>query len=539
MFRQLRKPIKVGEEARAASAPQIPPGGEAPAAEDGLSTRLEENLDRFRRVLGMNQDAIFREFTVGLTGARAALVYLDGMVNNDTVNNMALKAAMLESGGLGDGREGEEWPAAGRGGLEFLRRRLVAVGGAREEERFSALLQAVLAGDAVLLLQAAPAALVLSTRGFEARGVEEPAIEAVIRGPREGFTENLRVNTALLRRRLHDPDFRLVAFEAGGRTRTQCVLAYVHGLVKPELLAEVQQRLKSVQVDQVLEGGVLEQFIEESFLSPFPQVQYTERPDKVVAAVLEGRVAILVDGTPLALIVPATFPMFFQSPEDYYERWLIASFTRFLRIGASYVATFAPAVYVAIISFHSGLLPTRLALTISATRQGVPFPAVVEALVMELAFELLREAGNRLPQPIGQTVGIVGGIIIGDAAVSAGLVSPVIIVVVAMTAIASFSIPSYNLAIGFRLLRFPLLLAAGTLGLYGVALGFIIINIHMVSLKSFGAVYLSPLVPYRFRDWKDLLIRAPYQQLDTRPLMTGARQPRRQAEGGAPGKGAH
>jgi len=227
-------------------------------------------------------------------------------------------------------------------------------------------------------------------------------------------------------------------------------------------------------------------------------------------------------------LVPATFPQFFQAGEDYYERWLIGSVIRLLRILASYVATFTPALYVAIVSFHPGLLPTNLALSIAATRQGVPYPAVVEAFIMEVAFELFREAGARLPGPIGQTVGIVGGLIVGDAAVRANLASPGMVIVVALTALAGFSIPAYNMAIGFRLTRFPLMFLAATLGLYGLILGFIIINIHMVSLKSFGVTYLSPLAPYRLRDWKDILIRAPYRALTMRPLMTKSRQPKRE-----------
>jgi spore germination protein len=226
---------------------------------------------------------------------------------------------------------------------------------------------------------------------------------------------------------------------------------------------------------------------------------------------------LLIDGTPFALIVPAVFGQFFQSPEDYYSRWILGSFMRTLRLFASYFATFTPAFYIAVSSFHPGLMPTKLAMSIAAAREGVPFPAFVEALIMELSFELFREAGARLPRPIGQTVGIVGGLIVGQAAVSAKLASPIMIIVVALTAIAGFSIPSFTLAEGFRILRFPLMIAAAVFGLYGVTLGFIIINIHMVSLKSFGKSYLAPFVPYRIKDFKDLFIRAPLRSMEKRP----------------------
>lgn len=228
------------------------------------------------------------------------------------------------------------------------------------------------------------------------------------------------------------------------------------------------------------------------------------------------------------IMVPSVFGHFFTSPEDYYERWLIGSLLRSLRILGSYVTTFLPGLYVALTSFHPGLWPLPLAMAIAAGREGIPFPSVVEALIMEVAFELLREAGARLPRPIGETIGIVGGIIIGDAAVRSKLVSPIMVVVVSLTAIASFVIPAYNLAISFRILRFPLTVAAGTLGLYGIILGFILINVHMVSLKSFGVVYLSPYVPYRPNDWKDAMFRAPIRALTHRPTMLRPLDRRRQ-----------
>jgi spore germination protein len=270
-------------------------------------------------------------------------------------------------------------------------------------------------------------------------------------------------------------------------------------------------------VDQILETGQIEQFIEDNIFSPFPQAQATERPDKIIAALTEGRIAILVDGTPFALIVPAVLLQFFQSPEDYYERWMISSLVRFFRFMGSFVAAMGPAIYIALVSYHPGLIPTSLVLSIAASREGVPFPAFIEALLMEVTIELLRESGARLPKSIGQTIGIVGGIVIGDAAVRAGIASPILVIVVAITAIASFIIPSYNAAISFRLIRFPMMLLAALLGMYGVMLGFIIINVHLVTLRSFGTVYLAPLTPLEARDWKDVIFRLPNKYLRRRP----------------------
>ncbi|MBS3975724.1 MAG: spore germination protein [Syntrophomonadaceae bacterium] len=504
-----------------------------------LSTSLAENLAAIRNRTGENSDLIIREFEVFLYKIRAAVIYLDGLVNNELVHVHVLRGLMAGSAAMrvseqeeapecGEMRGTQEVCLQGEDAFKAIKDKLLSVAGAGE---ISTVDQAVLAfhsADAVFLLDGYSQGLVLAVRGFPVRGIAEPGTENMIRGPREGFVEGLRINTALLRRRLRDPNFKMISMRLGRRTHTDCVLAYVQDLVDPDLLSEVQQRLANIDCDLILESGNIEQLIEDSWLSPFPQVQSTERPDKVIAAVLEGRVAILVDGTPFALLVPATFLQFFQAGEDYYERWLIASVVRMLRIFASYVATFTPALYVAVLSFHPGLLPTNLALAVAATREGIPFPAVVEALIMEVAFELFREAGARLPGPIGQTVGIVGGLIVGEAAVAANLASPGMVIVVALTALAGFSIPAYNMAIGFRLVRFPLTILAATLGLYGVMLGFIIINIHMVSLRSFGVTYLSPLAPYRFRDWKDILIRAPARAMVTRPAITRARQPKRE-----------
>lgn len=279
----------------------------------------------------------------------------------------------------------------------------------------------------------------------------------------------------------------------------------------------MKQKIESIDIDNLPESGYVEELIEENNFSLFPQVQSTERPDRVVAALTEGRVAIILDGTPFALIVPATINMFLQSPEDYYERWIAGSLVRFLRYVAAFIAVFTPALYISFVSFHQGLIPTKLALSIISSREGVPFPILIEALLMEVSIEILREAGLRLPKPIGQTIGIVGGLVIGDAAVQAGIVSPVTVIVVALTAISSFSLPQYNLSISLRILRFIAMFLAATLGLYGVIVFFIFFSIHLVRLKSFGVPYLSPAVPYQTNDWKDFLIRLPISAMKKRP----------------------
>lgn len=291
----------------------------------------------------------------------------------------------------------------------------------------------------------------------------------------------------------------------------------MEGLTNPDLIKEVRKRLSKINIDAILDSGYLEQFIEDNHLSPFPQILNTERPDKVTANLLEGRVAILVDGSPLALIVPTVFSQFYQTVEDYTERFLLMSAIRLVRLVALVFSLVFPSLYVAIISFNPELIPTEFAAAVAGGRAGVPFPAIIEVLVIEISMEVLREATIRLPQQVGGALSIVGVLVIGQAAVAAGFASPITIVVIALTTIGSFATPAYNAALGLRLLRFPLIILAGIFGLYGVMIGIIFIANHLLSLKSFGVPYLSPLVPGKFQGMKDLLIRGPLGWMWERP----------------------
>lgn len=297
------------------------------------------------------------------------------------------------------------------------------------------------------------------------------------------------------------------------------MIAYMKDIVNPDLLQEVEKRIGKIDMDFVAETGYVEQLIEDNMLSPFQQIQNTERPDRVMSALMEGRIAILLDGTPYALIVPATFSMMLQSPEDYYERWIAGSLLRALRFLAAFMSLMIPSFYISFISFHPGLIPTELAITIIETRKRVPFPSLIEILILEISIEILREAGVRLPRPIGSAMGIVGGLIIGEAAVQAGIVSPFLVIVVSVTAIASFTIPMYSAGITLRLLRFIGMFFAAMLGMFGTVLFFLLICSHLTRLESFGVPYVTPISPIRLRDWKDLFIRAPLTMMKRRPAM--------------------
>lgn len=482
-----------------------------------LSKDINENLSKFKAFLEESSDMVFRRFKLGIGDTPCALVYVDGLVDKNLVQETVLKPMMYEL----TLHEGEHTrPASSAMVYQFVIDHIINVADIKETASLDESMRLVLSGEVALLINGFDKIIIVSARGWPKRAIGDTETEGVIRGPKEGFTETLRFNTALLRRKCKDPNMVIKTIILGRRSKTEISYIYIKGIANPSLISEVEERLNNIDIDQILDSGQLEQLIQDSSLTPFPQIQPTERPDKTVANLMEGRVCILVDNSPYALIVPATFNQFFQSPEDYNERWIVASFIRLLRWVASFLAVFTPAIYIAVVTCHPGLIPTRLALSISATRVGVPFPLVLEALLMETTIELLRESGARLPKAIGQTIGIVGGLIIGDAAVQAGITSPIMVIVVAVTAIASFVIPTYSAAIGLRTIRFPLMILASFLGLYGLILGFIFLNIHMTSLKSFGVSYMSPQAPIVPGDIKDFAIRAPYFMMKKRPIQT-------------------
>ena len=372
-------------------------------------------------------------------------------------------------------------------------------------------------GNPIILIEKQTKGISLGLPKWEKRGIKEPAAESVIRGPREGFVETLRVNTSLLRRKIRHPSLKMKQMVIGGYTETQVIVAYIEGIADNTLIDEVTNRLKRIKIDGILESGYIEEMIQDSPFSPFPQLLNTERPDVAAACLLEGRVIILIDGTPITLIAPCTFASLLQSPEDYYNPFYISTFIRWLRYGFFFVALLAPSAYVAILTFHQEMLPTSLLLTVAESREQIPFPALVEAFIMEITFEALREAGVRLPKQVGAAVSIVGALVIGQAATAAGLVSSPMVMVVAITGVASFLMPRYATGISIRILRFPIMILSGMMGLLGVMLGITAIVAHMCTLKSFGVPYLNSAATFKIQNLKDVLVRAPWWAMDTRP----------------------
>lgn len=479
-----------------------------------ISKSTKENMAYVRELFKDTSDMVFREFNCG--NILCALVYIDGMADKILLDDYVVEPLMEMSGQVTDPVE--------------LKSRVIAVSDMREVETMTDGLSAALSGETLLFIDGYPGALIIATRSWPNRGVSEPSSETVIRGPREGFTETIRFNTALLRRRIRDVGLKIEASQCGVRSKTDIALVYIDDIVNTEVLKELRRRLKRIDIDAILDSGYIEQFIEDNENTPFPQVQSTERPDVVSAALYEGRIGIIVDGSPFVLVVPAVLVDFFQAPDDYYSSWITGSFVRFLRLIGIMTSLIMPALYVAVTSFHSDLIPTKLAYTIAASREGVPFPAYVEVFLMEAALAFLIQAIIKLPKAISSTIGIVGGLIIGQSAVSAGLVSPIMIIILGTTAITTFLIPNYEVTAAFTYFRIIIIVLSALLGLYGIMLGVIFLIIHLTRIKSFGIPYLAPAVDLVWSDMKDLFVRLPLNRFIKRPEFLKPRNVVRQKE---------
>lgn len=485
-----------------------------PDTKTKVSEFIDMNITRLKDEFKDSNDVIFREFnTGGPEGGRMFLCYIDGMADKMLVDHFVLTPLMVSV------REVKpDYEEIKSRLLEVTKSSAMTASDFRESEDLEDCLNMIMSGETVLFIDGFNKAIVVATRFWPARGPSEPSSETVIRGPRDGFVETIRFNTALVRRRIRDTKFKVKQLQSGKRSKTDIALLYIDDIADKRILEQVEKEIKAINIDAILDSGYIQQFLEKRGITPFPQIQTTERPDVVAGSIYEGRIAIIVDNSPFALIVPATLNAFFQSAEDYYSRSAITTFVRQLRMIAGLLSIIGPGLYIALTSFHPGIVPSSLILSIAESREGVPFPAFIEASIMEVTFELLREAGVRLPRPIGSTIGIVGGLVIGQAAVSAGIVSPIMVIVVAVTAIASFAIPNYEVAAGFRLVRFLLMIFAAVYGLYGLVLGLILTLIHLVNIKSFGVPYLAPIAPMFPEDLKDsMYVRFPWKYARKRP----------------------
>ncbi|MCQ6277509.1 spore germination protein [Bacillus sp. V3B] len=517
MIRNINKLLKKEKEKK----PPVQNNQEDSKPQDVLYHSFDQNIEIFRSIYQNCSDAMFRSFLL-FGQKRAMIIYIEGLSDIEGIENFVLTPIMQitldESQSLN----------------EFLENKM-PVSKVKKVKLVADCIESISNGNPILLFEGELNGYSLGLAKWEKRSIEEPVAEGGIRGSREGFNESLGVGTSLLRRIIKSPALKMQGMTIGSYSRTNVVLAYIEGVADKTLIDEMTNRLKRIEIDGILESGYIEEMIEDNPYSPFPQIMSTERPDIACSSLLEGRAVILVEGTPFSLIAPISFFSLIQSHEDYYQRFMIGTTIRWLRYLFFGVSLLFPSLYVAILTFHQEMVPAQLLLSMAASREAVPFPAIVEALLMEISFEALREAGVRLPKQIGAAVSIVGALVIGQAAVQAGLVSAPMVIVVAITGISSFMIPRYIAGIAIRMLRFPIMLLAATLGLLGITMGIIAIALHLCTLRSFGVPYLSPLAPLKVRELKDVLWISPLWKMDTRPRLTGESNVYRQSPGQEPG----
>lgn len=459
---------------------------------------LERNLSHIRELF--NQTSDYGEIHIGVGDLKGCVCYLNTTLNKSELNTQVLEPLRAAF---------KQKKSESHKDIDYIREAFFPAVSYEYGETLHQLVWQMLNGFAVIMIDEHNKALALNIGGTDKRSIEEPSTQTIIRGPKVGFVEDINTNIGLIRKKIKNPRLVFEEFNVGSDTNTQLTIGYMKGIVNEDILSEVKLRINKIKASGILDTGNVEEFITDETFTFFPLVFNSERPDSISGNLLEGKIAILLDGSPFVLIVPSVFTDFFQSAEDYYQPFFMTSFIRIIRYVSFLITLTFPSLYVAITTYHHELMPTPLLINLQSQREGVPFPAVIEILMMELTFEVLREAGVRMPRAVGQTLSIVGALVIGQAAVEAGLVSNVLVVVVAFSAIASFVSPIYNFSIAARLIRFILIIMAASLGLYGILLSLIIMVIHLVSLRSFGIPYLTPVAPFKLKDQSDIFIRIP------------------------------
>lgn len=487
---------------------------------ENISCDLDVNLETIRRKFDMpkNHDIIIREFKIGRK-IKAFMAYMEGMVDRNILNLSIFPQLLSKE--LSD-EISKECP------VDYLIENVITINQLIKTRKFSEIVLQVLSGLSALFIEGCSECILLDTRGYEKRNVDQPITEKVVKGSQEGFNENLRTNLTLLRRIIKNEKYITEMLPVGKMNNSICAVTYLEGVVNPKVVQEVKKRIKRIDTDFVMGVGMIEQFIEENPYMLFPQVLTTERPDRAASFIMEGQVVILSEGTPFAITVPVTFFRLLHTSEDSYARWPFGTFLRFIRLIGLFCATLLPGIYTAIVLFHPEAIPTELLSSIAAAKESVPFPTVVEVLMLEVAFELIREGGVRVPSVIGQTLGIVGALILGQAAVAAGLVSPILVIVVSVTALGNFAIPNYSLALAIRIERFLFIFAGAILGIYGVSVVFFILAVMTCNMKSFGVPFFTPVAP-RTKTNPDVIIKYPIWMQKNRP--DGLNSPNRKRQG--------
>ncbi|WP_261991185.1 spore germination protein [Paenibacillus polymyxa] len=486
-----------------------------PSNEDPLiSMNLANNLKEIRSRLGNSPDIIIRKFELVTSHIEVAAVYLNGLNDKNIVDEFITHIMAFDTPNWG----GPEVKSVS-GIYQFMKDKALSIGEEKVLNDWKELFEALLSGNTIILVDGLAKAISGNTSGGEVRAVTEASTQVAIRGSKESFTESIGTNLSLVRRRIKNVNLWIETMKIGAVTQTDVAIMYINGIAKESTIQNLKQKLQGIHIDSILESGYIEQLIEENKYSPFPTLYNTERPDSVAGNLLEGRIAIFVDGTPFVLIAPTTFFMFFHAVEDYYQRYDISSLIRLLRFMCLAISLLGPGLFVAALNFHQEMIPTPLLINLASQRENVPFPTFIEILLLEVTFEIIREAGVRMPSPIGQTVSIIGGLVIGQAAVQAGIVTPAIVIAVSLTGISSLATPAFNMALSVRILRFVIMFIAAFMGLYGVCVFSFIMIAHMCSLSSLGVPYMSPMGPFIAQNQHDAFFRLPFQFMKTRPRL--------------------
>ena len=478
----------------------------SPEYDMSVSTDYQSNLDYCTRLKGKNADLLIREFTLA-DGRRSFLLLVDGMCSKQSAEqNLILPAMQLKLSTSPD-----NIPPMKQLSSIILNTEL------SEQSSLSKGFIAALTGDLFLCVEGLNVGFVIGARSIESRSVSPSETAGSVVGPHEGFTENLRTNTALIRRRISDPNLTIEMLQVGLRSHTAVALCYINGVTNPELPDTLRRSIQSITVDLINDSGELAQLIEQYPLSPLPQIDGTEKPDAAAAEICQGRAAIIVNGSPYVLLAPATVSSMMQVTEDRYQRWTYSSFLKILRWFSFVISVTAPSLYVAVVAYNPGLLPVDLLLLTAANRINVPFSAVTEVVIMEFFIELLREASIRLPGRISAAMSIVGGLIVGDAAIRAGLVSPLLIIIIGLTSLTSFVIPSYELASSLRLVKYFLLALSAVFGIFGLTVGLVLFVSQLCALYSYGTEFTAPFSPASSKGFVESIIELPIFRRDTRP----------------------
>lgn len=479
---------------------------------------VDDNIDYIRKQFNypINKDIIVREFKA-LGRYRAFIVYIDGMVDRITINNFILRPLL-------NSKFSEEEQ---KYGINYMLENSIETNQTKRTFSYDEVISEILMGDTGVYVDGCDYYIFNETKGYDKRGVEAPKIEGAVRAPQEAFNENLRTNVTLLRRIIKNKNFTTEFMSIGKQNNKQCAVCYINGIINPAIVSEVKRRLNGIETGEIENSGMVEQFIEDHPMALIPTVLSTERPDKASADMLEGKVCIIVDGSPFALIAPITIIDLFHTPEDTSLRWQYGTLNRIVRIYAIFVATLLPALFIAATNFHQEMIPTEILIAIAKARENVPFPTIVEILLMESSFELIREAGIRIPGVLGSTIGIIGAIILGQAAVQADLISPVVIIIIAIVGLGTFAIPDFSFALGIRIIRLLFIAAGCLLGFYGITLMMIIVTIFLTDMKSFGVPFMSIYVP-KVHGSSDKIIRYPIWRQEFRPDQLNPLNVRRQ-----------